>query len=203
MRRGWAAAPGRRASPRGCASPSIIRSIAMKHRHLLFSGLCALALLAPANGYFSTMTSVRGTEPDRAYMVAFMDYTKDDISRPAAIPGWSEIDYNPGPGWMNSTRLDPKIFSGYSQILNMHDGTLTTRYRFDYANKATDVKVETFVSQADHHLAGTRISITPQFDDKVQLQFPFRLWSGHQPRFPIASMTGDQMIDAAIASGPK
>jgi hypothetical protein len=154
-----------------------------------------------ANGYFSTMTSVRATEPDRAYMAAFMDYTKGDISRPAAIPGWSEIDYNPGTGWMNSTRLDPEIFSGYSQTLNMHDGTLATRYRFDYANKATDVKVETFVSQADHHLAATRISITPQFDGKVQLRFPFRLWSGHQPRFPIASMTGDQMIDAVIASG--
>ncbi|HKU79308.1 MAG TPA: glycoside hydrolase family 65 protein, partial [Rhodanobacteraceae bacterium] len=154
-----------------------------------------------ANGYFSTMTSVRGTEPDRAYMVAFMDYTSDDISRPAAIPGWSEIDYNPGIGWMNSTRLDPQIFADYSQTLDMHDGTLVTRYRFTYAGKATDVEVETFVSQADHHLAGTRISITPQFDGKVQLRFPFRLWSGHQPRFPIASMTGDQMIDAVIASG--
>ena len=154
-----------------------------------------------ANGYFSTMTSVRGTEPDRAYMVAFMDYTEDDISRPAAIPGWSEVDYNPGIGWMNSTRLDPQIFADYSQTLNMHDGTLVTRYRFTYAGKATDVEVETFVSQADHHLAGTRISITPQFDGKVQLRFPFRLWSGHQPRFPIGSMTGDQMIDAVIASG--
>ena len=154
-----------------------------------------------ANGYFSTMTSVRGTEPDRAYMVAFMDYTGDDISRPAAIPGWSEIDYNPGTGWMNATRLDPEIFSGYSQTLNMHDGTLTTRYRFTYVKNPTDVQVTTFVSQADPHLAATRISLTPQFDGKVQLRFPFRLWSGHQPRFPIASMTGDQMIDAVIASG--
>jgi trehalose/maltose hydrolase-like predicted phosphorylase len=201
----------------------------MKCCRLLFSSLFALALVAPisgfcatdssflltatskdfgayfpsylANGYFSTMTSVRGTEPDRAYMVALMDYTSDDISRPAAIPGWSEIDYNPGTGWMNSTRLDPEIFSGYSQTLDMYNATLATRYRFTYAGKATDVAVETFVSQADHHLAGTRISITPQFDGKVQLRFPFRLWSGHQPRFPIASMTGDQMIDAVIASG--
>ncbi|MBU6477028.1 MAG: glycoside hydrolase family 65 protein, partial [Xanthomonadaceae bacterium] len=145
--------------------------------------------------------SVRGTEPDRAYMVAFMDYTKGDISRPAAIPGWSEIDYNPGTGWMNSTRLDPEIFSGYSQTLNMHDGTLTTHYRFAYVKNPTDVKVVTFVSQADPHLAATRISITPQFDGKVQLKFPFRLWTGHQPRFPIDSMTGDEMIDAVIASG--
>ena len=154
-----------------------------------------------ANGYFSTMTSVRGTEPDRAYMVAFMDYTRGDISRPAAIPGWSEIDYNPGTGWMNSTRLDPAIFAHYSQTLDMHDGTLTTRYRFAYVKNPTDVKVVTFVSQADPHLAATRISITPRFDGRVQLRFPFRLWSGHQPRFPIDSMTGDQMIDAVIASG--
>ena len=49
-----------------------------------------------ANGYFSTMTSPRGTEANLAYMVAFMDYAHDDISRPAAVPGWSEIDYNAG-----------------------------------------------------------------------------------------------------------
>jgi trehalose/maltose hydrolase-like predicted phosphorylase len=154
-----------------------------------------------ANGYFSTMTSPRGTEPSRAYMVAFMDYDKRDIARPAAIPGWSEIDYNPGGGWINSTRLDGKIFADYSQTLDMHDGTLTTRYRFDYANKSTDVQVITFVSQADNHLAATQISITPQFDGSVELTFPIRLWSEYQPRFPIGSMTGDQMIAGVIASG--
>lgn len=154
-----------------------------------------------ANGYFSTMTTPRGTEPTRAYMVAFMDYDKSDISRPAAIPGWSEIDYNPGGGWINSTRLDGKIFADYAQTLDMHDGTLTTRYRFDYANKSTDVKVTTFVSQADTHLAATQFTITPHFDGSAELTFPIRLWSEHQPRFPIHSMTGDQMIAAVIASG--
>ncbi len=154
-----------------------------------------------ANGYFSTMTSVRGTEGNRAYMVAFMDYKPGDIARPAAIPGWSEIDYNPGGGWLNSTRIDKKIFADYAQTLDMHDGTLTTRYRFDYANKSTDVKVVTFVSQASNHLAATQLSITPQFDGSVELTFPIRLWSEHAPRFPIASMTGDEMIAAVIASG--
>src|SRR5258708_8572670 len=48
-----------------------------------------------ANGYFSTMTAPRGTEGNLAYMVAFMDYARDDIARPAAIPGWSEIDSSP------------------------------------------------------------------------------------------------------------
>ena len=154
-----------------------------------------------ANGYFSTMTSPRGTEPTRAYMVAFMDYDKRDISRPAAIPGWSEVDYNPGGGWINATRLDRKIFADYAQTLDMYDGTLTTRYRFDYANKSTDVKVTTFVSQADNHLAATQFSITPHFDGSVELSFPIRLWSEYQPRLPIGSMTGDEMIAAVIASG--
>ena len=154
-----------------------------------------------ANGYFSTMTSARGTEGNMAYMVAFMDYAKDDIARPAAIPGWSEIDYNPGGGWLNSTRLAAQIFADYAQTLNMHDATLTTSYRFVYANKSTDVKVTTFVSQAANHLAATQLSITPQFDGSVQLTFPIRLWSEHAPRFPIGKMTGDEMIAAVIASG--
>ena len=154
-----------------------------------------------ANGYFSTMTSLRGTEPNMAYMVAFMDYAQGDISRPAAVPGWSEIDYNPGGGWLNSTRVAPHIFADYAQTLNMRDATLTTSYRFVYAGKSTDVRVTTFVSQAANHLAATQLSITPQFDGTVQLTFPIRLWSEHAPRFPIATMSGDEMIAAVIASG--
>jgi trehalose/maltose hydrolase-like predicted phosphorylase len=154
-----------------------------------------------ANGYFSTMTSVRGTEANMAYVVAFMDYAKDDIARPAAVPGWSEIDYNPGGGWLNSTRVAPHIFSDYAQTLNMRDATLTTSYRFVYANKSTDVKVTTFVSQSSNHLAATQLSITPQFDGSVQLTFPLRLWSEHAPRFPIGKMSGDEMVAAVIASG--
>ncbi len=38
-----------------------------------------------ANGYLSTFTAPRGTEGNLAYMVAFMDYAKDDIARPAAM----------------------------------------------------------------------------------------------------------------------
>src|SRR5262249_38663451 len=46
-----------------------------------------------ANGYVSTMTAPRGTESNLSYLVAFMDYTREDIARPAAIPGWSGINY--------------------------------------------------------------------------------------------------------------
>src|SRR6185312_8460378 len=81
-----------------------------------------------ANGYFSTMTAPRGTEGNLAYMVAFMDYGKDDESRAAAIPGWSEIDYSTGDSaaghlWMNQAQLNPALFQDYRQTLNMKEAT--------------------------------------------------------------------------------
>jgi len=159
-----------------------------------------------ANGYFSTMTSPRGTESNLAYMVAFMDYAKDDIARPAAIPGWSGIDYSTGKSsagefWLNRTLLSDAAFGDYQQTLDMHDGTLTTRYRYtDDSRKSTRIEVVTFVSQAATHLAATRISITPEFDGTVQLSFPLSIWAPHQPRFPIGKMSGDEMLAAVAAN---
>src|SRR5262245_28075827 len=93
-----------------------------------------------ANGYTSTMTGPRGTESNLAYAVAFMDYAKEDIARPAAIPGWSGINYSTGKStagqfWLNDGRLDPKALEGYQQTLNLRDATLTTSYRFTDASK--------------------------------------------------------------------
>src|SRR4029077_20641423 len=59
-------------------------------------------------------------------------------------------------------------------------------------------RVVTFASQAAPHLAATRLSITPAFTGTVQLQFWFTLWAPHQPRFPIRTMSGDEMR-AAVA----
>src|SRR5882724_7433899 len=155
-----------------------------------------------ANGYLLTMTAPRGTESNLSYLVAFMDYAKEDIARPAAIPGWSGINYSTGQStagqfWLNDVKPGPKAMGDYSQTLNMREATLTTRYRYtDASGKSTRIEVVTFVSQASSHVAATRISITPEFDGTAQLSFPFVLWAPHQPRFPIRTMTGDEMLEA-------
>jgi len=154
-----------------------------------------------ANGYFSTMTAPRGTEGNLAYMVAFMDYGKDDIARPAAIPGWSEIDYSTGNSaaghfWMNQAALNPAQFQDYRQVLNMREATLTTRYRYLDHGRSTRIEVTTFVSQASTHLAATQISLTPDFDGTVELSFALNLWAPYQPRLPLAKLTGDEMQEA-------
>lgn len=157
-----------------------------------------------ANGYFSTLTAPRGTEGNLAYMAAFMDYGKDDISRPAAIPGWSEIDYSTGDSaaghfWMNQVPVNPALFQDYSQILNMQDATLSTRYRYVDHGRSTQMSVTTFVSEASTHLAATQISLTPDFDGKVELSFALNLWAPYQPRLPLATLTGEQMQEAVAA----
>jgi trehalose/maltose hydrolase-like predicted phosphorylase len=151
-----------------------------------------------ANGYLSTFTAPRGTEGNLAYMVAFMDYAKGDIARPAAIPGWTEIDYSTGQSaagdfWMNQVDLSPAVFQDYRQTLNLHDATLTTRYHYLDHGKATSVEVTTFVSQASPHLAGTQLSITPDFDGEVELSFALNTWAPHQPRFALGKLSGEQM----------
>jgi trehalose/maltose hydrolase-like predicted phosphorylase len=154
-----------------------------------------------ANGYFSTMSAPRGTESNRAYMVAFMDYTPGDISRPAAIPGWNGIDYADGHAWLNKAPLDATHFAGYRQTLDMHDGTLNTRYRWVDGDRASDIRVTTFVSQADRHLAATQLTLTPHFSGIVTLRFPLRLWSAPQHRFAMAKLDFAQVKAAVTASG--
>ncbi len=157
-----------------------------------------------ANGYLSTTTGPRGTEGNLAYLVGFMDYGKDDMSRPAAIPGWSEIDYSTGTShaghfWMNQVDLSPSLFEHYRQVLDMHEATLTTRYRYLDHGRNTRVEVQSLVSEASPHLAASRISITPEFDGVVQLSFAFNLWAPYQPRMPLAKLSGDEMQIAVAA----
>src|ERR1700730_8307309 len=87
-----------------------------------------------ANGYISTQSAPRGTEATRAYLVAFMDYAAGDISRPAAVPGWTEIDFSSSPAgagqaWLNKAPLNERHFKDYRQTLDLHEATLTTSYR--------------------------------------------------------------------------
>jgi trehalose/maltose hydrolase-like predicted phosphorylase len=157
-----------------------------------------------ANGYLSTMTAPRGTEGNLAYMVAFMDYGKDDMSRPAAIPGWTEIDYSTGQSdaghfWMNQVDLSPSVFQDYRQVLDLHDATLTTSYRYLDHGRNTQIKVVSLVSEASPHLAASQISITPDFDGVVELSFAFNLWAPYQPRLPLAKLSGDEMQIAVAA----
>jgi trehalose/maltose hydrolase-like predicted phosphorylase len=158
------------------------------------------------NGYIATLTAPRGTETTQTYMVAFMDYTPGDVSRPALIPDWTAIDFNSGgggaaQGWLDRAPLTEAHFKDYRQTLNLHDATLTTRYRYIDQGKATAIEVVTLVSEASPHLAATRLTITPSYDGVVRLVFPLTIWPPHTPRFPLARLSGPEQDKALAARG--
>jgi trehalose/maltose hydrolase-like predicted phosphorylase len=158
------------------------------------------------NGYITSLTGPRGTEPTQTYLVGLMDYTPGDVSRPARVPGWSGVDFSPGRsgsghGWLDRVPMSAGRFGAYRQTLDLHDGTLTTDYRFADRGRDTRVEVLSFVSEAAPHLAVSRFTITPEFDGRVRLSFPLTVWRPHSPRLPLARMTGPQMDEALAARG--
>jgi trehalose/maltose hydrolase-like predicted phosphorylase len=187
------------ASARGETDPSF----------LLHAGPADLPAYFPAylgNGYFSMLSTPRGTEATRSYMVALMDYTPGDMSRPASVPGWTEIDFSAGPpgsgqAWLNRVPMSERRFSDYGQTLDLRTATLTTRYRYLDRGRATAVQVTTLLSEASPHIAATSLSITPDYDGVVQLSFALTLWAEHAPRFALAQLSGPEQDEAVAASG--
>src|ERR1035438_4009265 len=73
-----------------------------------------------ANGFFTTSTSLRGTDPTFSFMVGVIDYTPSDVPRPAALPSWAEMDYFDGAAWLNATPVTAASFRDYRQTLQMY-----------------------------------------------------------------------------------
>src|SRR5438270_11150701 len=72
-----------------------------------------------ANGYWSVASSPLGITPTLSLMAGFMDYTPTDVSRPAALPSWNEIDYYDGEQWIGAADPKSAAFADYAQTLDM------------------------------------------------------------------------------------
>jgi protein-glucosylgalactosylhydroxylysine glucosidase len=152
-----------------------------------------------ANGHWSMASSLLGTAPTQAQMIGVMDYTPADVSRPAAIPSWNEIDYFDGAEWLNAGPVNAQSHTQYSQTLDMRGGLLRTRYRWRSAMHSTKVSVVSFVSQSAAHLAAVSLQLTPRFSGDIRLRFTLRRPPLPQ-RLPLAEMSAAQFNAAAAAT---
>ena len=109
-------------------------------------------------------------------------------SRPAAVPGWTEIDYFDGAHWLNESPLRPDSFADYKQTLDLYAGELRTEYRWLDAGRATRIAVETLASQADPHLGLVRLTLTPEFDGRIKVRFALRPRAPFANRLPLARL---------------
>jgi len=158
------------------------------------------------NGYIATVTTPRGIDAAQTYLVGLMDYSPGDISRPALVPGWTAIDFAPGDagsraGWVDEAPLTAEHFTGYRQTLDMHEGTLATRYSYTDRGQRLAVRAIAFVSEASPHIAVVHLSITPDYDGWVRLSFPLTMWARHTPRFPLGRWSGPEQEKMLAARG--
>src|SRR5260370_36080138 len=140
-----------------------------------------------------------GTSPTRAQIAGVMDYTANDVSRPAAIPSWNESDDYDGAQWLNAGAVSGQTHSSYRQTLDMRDGLLDTRYRWRSRAHRTDVSVTSFVSMSDAHLAAVSLQLTPRFSGKIRLRFTLRS-PPPPPRLPLAEMSAAEFNAVSVAS---
>jgi len=155
-----------------------------------------------ANGFFTTTTSLRGTEATDAFMVGVMDYTSGDVSRPAAIPSWAEIDYFDGKSWLNASPVTPSAFKNYRQTLRMYDGVLATQYDWVNGDRTSRIAVTTFVSEDSVHIAATSFSLTPDFSGSIRLLFTLRPHPAPAHRMALARLRASELEAAIAAAGP-
>jgi hypothetical protein len=152
-----------------------------------------------ANGFFTTTSSLRGTDATPSYIVALMDYTPGDVSRPAAIPSWAEIDYFDGRSSLNQCRVRRSAFRDYRQTLNVFDGRLETHYLWVDGGRTTRVEVNTFVSEAASHLAVTSLTLTPNFSGTIRLRFTLRPHPAPRYRLALAKLKRAELSNAIAA----
>jgi protein-glucosylgalactosylhydroxylysine glucosidase len=153
-----------------------------------------------ANGFFTTSSSLRGTDPTLSFMVGVMDYSPGDVPRLAALPSWAEMDYFDGAAWLNATPVTADSFRNYRQTLEMYDGVLSTQYDFTSGGHATRVAVTTFVSEDSTHVGVTSLSLTPDFSGTVRLRFTLRPHPAPAHRFPMATVPHAELRQAEAES---
>ena len=154
-----------------------------------------------ANGYISSVSSLRGTDATLTLVAGLMDRTAGDVSRPAAIPSWLEIDCFNGAAWLNQIPVTANAFHDYAQTLDMHRGTLTTSYTWAAGGTAAHVEVATFISQSAFHLGVTRLTIIPEFTGAMRFRFPLRAWPRPPRRLPMAQLSWEELRDVLARSG--
>lgn len=150
-----------------------------------------------ANGHWSLASSPLGTDAAAVQIAGLMDNTPADVSRPAAVPSFGEIDYFDGGSWLNSTTVRPASHGDYRQTLDMYRGTLTTEYVWQSGGRSSALEVTSLVSQADPHLGIVNLDLTPRQSGPIKLRFTLR-WPPAPERLPLARMSAAQ-FEASVA----
>ena len=128
------------------------------------------------NGHLGLVVPPLGIGGSLSLLAGLYERAPGDVPRIAAVPAWNGIEVFDGERWLPATPAADGSVAGYRQAIDMRTGTAVTSYDWVDGARRTSVRVETFISRADPHLAATRLALTPDHAGRMRVRFALAAW---------------------------
>jgi protein-glucosylgalactosylhydroxylysine glucosidase len=139
------------------------------------------------NGRLGVVIPALGIGPSFSFMTGLYEEAPTDIPRIVSIPAWNAIEIFNGSAWLDTSAAQKGEVDAYRQVLDMRSGTARTSYQWVNGSKRMSVRIQTFASRADPHLATSRLDLAPQYTGRLGVRFAI---VGQPPlrRMPLATL---------------
>lgn len=124
-----------------------------------------------ANGYLGVTGDWLGIGAGDCHIADRFNHSSDpaDTVR-ARLPAFGGLDLSNGLRWLSGLDRNTTLVQRYGQQLDLRAATLSTGYRWHDGDRDLDVAISLFVCRHDPRLVVQRLTLTPHFAGRVQLQ---------------------------------
>ena len=143
------------------------------------------------NGRFGVVVPPLGIGASRSLVAGLFEHGPGDVPRIAAAPAWNAIAVFDGARWLGMDTVAHGALDSYRQDIDMRTGTARTAYDWVDGRRRTSVRVETFISRADPHLAVIRLALVPHSAGPMRVRFALAGWRPPH-RLALATLTKPQ-----------
>ncbi|MBA3318922.1 MAG: hypothetical protein H0T50_12650, partial [Gemmatimonadales bacterium] len=123
------------------------------------------------NGRVGVVIPALGIGASNSFVAGLYENAPTDVPRIAATPAWNAVGVFDGERWLDSSAVMAGAVREYRQVLDMRSGTARTSYDWINGARRTTVRVESFVSRSDSHLAAIRLELIPHFTGRMHVRF--------------------------------
>ena len=128
------------------------------------------------NGHVGVTVPPLGIGASTSLVAGLYEHGHLDVPRIAAAPAWNAIAVFDGAQWLDSTALASRAIQSYRQTIDMRTGVARTTYDWIDGSRHTSVRVETFLSRADPHLAVVRLALVPHTAGPMRVRVALATW---------------------------
>ncbi len=140
------------------------------------------------NGHVGVTIPPLGIGASPSLVAGLYEHGPLDVPRIAAAPAWNAIAVFDGDQWLDSTALANGSIQSYRQSIDMRTGIARTAYEWVDGSRRTLVRVETFISRADPHLAVVQLALVPHTAGPIRVRVALAKWPPPK-RLPLDTLT--------------